>query len=292
MGETVQDNLRFDVPDNTLDDNTWGVILNTLISEMELAITGIHNQAFGASDITIVFTGGVEDEARRAILNGTGPLSGNVNFIVPNEPKIYIVANNTTEAFTLGIKTAAGTRLDIPQGEAFLVWCDGADGFFTIKAAISGIAPTATTSLQLGGTVAANFAQKAIKNQWTKPQIVDATQAVLTLADPKTFEANADNDTTIFVSAAEMARDTNDLKFLNPIGTPIDGQSLIFIVEQKTASPVLSLTWDTEFLFPDDTDINITQTVNKVDSFAFLYSNNLAAWINFGTSLNIPRSSP
>jgi len=289
MGTTPDNNLRFDVPDVTLDDNTWGGILNTLISEMERAVTAIHSQAFVASNVTILADGSTSDEARRAILVGTGALSGNVNFVVPNEPKIYIIFNNTTNAFTLGIKTSAGTRLDVPQGDTLIVYCDGSDGFFQINAIPSGTIAQATNADKLTNVVGANFGQKAVKNSWTKPQIVVATQAVLTLANPKTYTPNVDSETSIIVSQAEMDRDTNPLKFENPTGTPVDGQSLVFMVEQS-ATGALGLTWGTKYLFPDSVDANLTLTINKVDSFAFMYNANLVSWMNFGTALNMPRS--
>ncbi len=289
MATTPDNNLRFDVPDVTLDDNTWGTILNTLIGELERSITAIHSQAFVSSDVTIGALGGANEEARKAILVATGTLAGNVNFIIPNEPKIYIVDNTTDGAFTVGIKTSGGTRLDIPQDTAIIVWCDGSDVIKQINALTSGIVANATDSTKLIGVAGADFAQKGVKNQWTKPQIIDATQVVLTLANPKTYTPNADNDTNILVKQSEMMRDANPLKFLNPTGTPKDGQIMVFTVEQRSASPV-AVTWDTKFKWPDNTAIDLTQTIDKIDAFSFMYNANVAFWLNFGTALNIPRS--
>lgn len=289
MGTTADNNLRFDVPDETLDDNTWGGLLNDIISEMERVVTSTHSQAFVASDITILADGTTSDEARKAILIGTGALSGNVNFIVPNKQKIYVVFNNTTEAFTLGIKTSAGTRLNVPQGDALIVWCDGVDAFFQINAIPSGTIAQATNADKLINVVGANFAQKAVKNTWTKPQITQAIQAVLTLANPKTYTPNVDTETTIIVSQAEMDRDVNPLKFENPTGTPVDGQSLVFQVEQS-ATGALGLTWGTKYLFTDGVAFALTMTIDKVDSFAFMYNANLTSWMGVGSALNMPRS--
>ncbi len=295
MAATEEQNLRFDLPDVAGDDGTWGTLLNLLISEFEKSITGIHTEAFEASDVTILAdgSGGVNgDEARKAILVGTTSLSGNVNFVVPNKPKIYLVVNNTSEDFTMGIKTSGGARLDIPQGETYLVWCDGSDAFATINANITGTVALATNALQLGAVVAANFAQLAVKNQWTKPQIVDATQA--TTADiisaaptPDELQPDADLHTTIIVAQGELSAD--DLKIMNPTNTPQDGQVLLFIIEQH-GSAVISVEWDTAYIFPDDTAVDLTQTVDRVDCFSFMYSSNLARWVNFGSALNLPRA--
>jgi archaellum component FlaG (FlaF/FlaG flagellin family) len=296
MASTPDNNLRLDLPDEGLDDGTWGGILNTLIGEFERSLTAIHTQTFAASDVTILADGSADEAARKAILvadSGGGDLSGNVNFVVPNEPKIYIVVNNTTGAtFTLGIKTAAGSALIIPEGETFLVWCDGSDAFGTINSAISGTVAEATNALQLGSVVAANYAQKGVLNQWTRPQIVDAHQALSTgiidqVPTPDELEPDANLHTTIIVAQGQLTAD--DIKVLNPINAPLDGQVMIFIIEQH-ASAVVSVIWDTAFIFPDDTAVDLTQTINKVDAFSFVYNANLARWINFGTALNLPRA--
>jgi len=292
MATTPDNNLRLDVPDVTLDDNTWGTILNTMFGEFERALTAIHSQAFTSSDVTIGAAGGADEAARKAVLVAAGTLAGNVNFIVPNEPKTYIVRNNTTAGgFTVGIKTSGGARLDIPDGDTLLVFCDGSDGFFQINAQVSGTVAQATNADKLINVAGADFAQKAVKNQWTKPQIIDATRAILTLNDPtrKTYTPNADNDTNILVTQAEMNRDAQDLEFKNPTGTPIDAQIMVFTVEQKDAGPV-KVVWGSKFKWPDNTAIELTQTIDKIDAFSFMYNSNVAFWLNFGTALNIPRS--
>lgn len=288
MAATPDNNLRLDVPDVGADDNTWGTLLNALIGEFERALTDNVSLAFVSSDITLTATGAAGEQARKMVLDCSGTLAGAVNIIAPNEPKVYIVKNGTTEAFALGIKTATGSALDIPQGETLLVWCDGANVFETINANVSGTPALATNALQLGGVVAANYAQNAAKNTWSKPQIVQATQATLvTGPTPDTFAVDADLHTTVVVPQSEITVD--DVEISNPINTPIDGQILIVVIEQHASTPV-DVSWGTEFIFPDDTPIGLTQTANKVDAFSFMYMVNLDRWLNFGTALNLPRS--
>ena len=280
---TSDNNLRLILPTVATEDGTWGALLNTLISEFERSITAIHTQDFTASDVTLLADGTADEAARKAILVATGTLAGNVNFVVPNEPKIYIVVNNTTEDFTLGIKTSAGSALEIPQGETYLVWCNGSAVIATINANITGTVAEATNALQLGSVVAANYAQKAVLNQWTKPQIVDATQVTLTAG---TYTPDANADTTVVVPQSEL---TVALTIANPTNSPLDGQVMLFVIEQHDVD-VRSVTWGSDFIFPDDTAVDLTQTVDKVDCFSFMYSTNLSRWMNFGTALNLPRA--
>lgn len=55
----------------------------------------------------------------------TGALTGNRNIIVPNTIQQYWVDNSTTGAFTLTIKTAAGTGYTVNQGARAITYCNG-----------------------------------------------------------------------------------------------------------------------------------------------------------------------
>lgn len=55
----------------------------------------------------------------------TGALTGNRNIIVPNTIQQYWVDNSTTGAYTLTIKTAAGTGYAVNQNARAITYCDG-----------------------------------------------------------------------------------------------------------------------------------------------------------------------
>ena len=57
----------------------------------------------------------------------TGALTGNRRIVVPNTTQQYWVDNQTTNAFTLEIDTAAGAGIFIPQGQSVIVYCDSID---------------------------------------------------------------------------------------------------------------------------------------------------------------------
>ena len=63
-----------------------------------------------AADVTLSST-----QAARAHITLSGELTADINAIFPNWVKDWTVVNNTTGAFTLTIKTAAGTGIAIPQ---------------------------------------------------------------------------------------------------------------------------------------------------------------------------------
>lgn len=58
-------------------------------------------------------------------LRFTGALTGPRDVIVPNTTAEYWIDNQTTGAFPLTVKTAAGTGYTVPQGTRMIVYCDG-----------------------------------------------------------------------------------------------------------------------------------------------------------------------
>ena len=97
------------------------VTANTAFNRLEQAITEQADVAIGG---TGTYTA-TDTEMRNAIIKLTGVLTGNRDFVVPNRDKIYIIHNGTTGAFTVTIKTAAGSGVVIEQGFKAIVYCDG-----------------------------------------------------------------------------------------------------------------------------------------------------------------------
>jgi hypothetical protein len=271
-------------------DNTWGDITSDNLDKIEQSVAGRVNLVMASSNITLTTNNGGaggSEQAVNMILDCTGAITANIQIIAPNVSKLYVVKNATTDGgggpWTVGIKTAAGAVLDIPINETHLVWCDGANGFFKINALVSGTVALATNALQLGGVVAANYAQLALKNSWANPQIVTANQRTLT-ADA--YTPSADTDGNIIIPQSEIG--ANPITINDPTGSPVDGQILTFQIEQHATTPV-SIVWGTKFIFTDDTNLDLTQTADKVDIFTAQYSTNLDRWLVAGVALNFPR---
>ena len=118
------------------------VTANDAFDVFDKAIAGRLSQAITTADLTLT-----TDQARNAIIDLTGALTGNRNLIVPTRAKMYLIANNTTAAFSLTVKTAAGTGVTVPQGGRAFVFCDGTN----VVSAVAGSATVATTATA-GGT--------------------------------------------------------------------------------------------------------------------------------------------
>jgi hypothetical protein len=66
-------------------------------------------------------------ELNRIVYKFTGALTGNRNVIVPATVQQYWVDNSTTGAYTLTVKTSAGTGVAVSQGARGIYYCNGSD---------------------------------------------------------------------------------------------------------------------------------------------------------------------
>jgi len=149
----------------------WGITTNGNIGTfLEAAIAGTATIALpaGAADYTLTAYNGVADEARNATLKITAVLTANRNVIVPALTKHYLVYNATTGAYTVTVKTAAGTGIGVPQGAYMWLYVDGtnvvnvSDGDVAkvIHAATSKATPVDADELALVDSAASNVLKK------------------------------------------------------------------------------------------------------------------------------------
>ena len=66
-------------------------------------------------------------QAGVGVLELTGILTGNISVVVPNAPGKWQIANMTTGAFTLTVKTATGSGVVVAQGKHTQLYCDSAN---------------------------------------------------------------------------------------------------------------------------------------------------------------------
>lgn len=84
--------------------------------------------AFDYTSIAVAGTGAYTltgTELNRIAYNFTGLLTGNRSIIVPDTVQQYWISNQTTGAYTLTIKTAAGTGVIVSAGSRNILYSDG-----------------------------------------------------------------------------------------------------------------------------------------------------------------------
>jgi len=111
----------------------------------------------GSGDYTLSGT-----QLNRIAYNFSGVLTGNRTVTVPTTIQQYWVTNATTGAYTLTVKTSAGTGIAVQQGNAQILYCDGTNVVLgqsqgvTVPVPVSSGGTGATTAnaalVNLGGT--------------------------------------------------------------------------------------------------------------------------------------------
>lgn len=130
---------------------------------------GITSKTLTSSDVTLT-----NSEASKDVIVLSGTLTANVNLIVPVFVKSWIVANNTTGAFTVTVKTASGTGGLVTQNTSRVFYGDGTN--------VYGVNTLASTQAQVGtGTDTQTFLTPKTFND--AQQFVDIDTALSNKAD-------------------------------------------------------------------------------------------------------------
>jgi hypothetical protein len=126
MPSTYSPLLRVELQAVGENETTWGDITNSNLSTvLENAIAGKADIILNDSNHTLTVRFGQADEARQAMLFVSGTTTAVRDIIVPRATKHYIVRNNTSGGNEIRIKTENGNGVNVANGRAKLVFCDG-----------------------------------------------------------------------------------------------------------------------------------------------------------------------
>jgi len=158
MATTYSTSLKLALIGDGDQSGIWGQTTNTNLGTLlEQAITGVQSITMVDANYTLTNFNGIENEARNAVLVVTGTNSAVRDLIPPLVEKLYTIQNNTTGGYAIRVIGATGTGVNIPNGTACLVYCDGTNfvnglsgtsGNFTVAGALS-----VTSTANLGGAL-------------------------------------------------------------------------------------------------------------------------------------------
>lgn len=180
-------------------DSTWGVVLNDEVIELtDYAIAGYTTISLAAGDVSLTINDGATDQARSAMLELTGTLTGDRGVYLPtNISKSYIVKNDTSGAYSTTVLINGGTGSAIPQGSSVIVFTDGT----TVTPA------TDSTGLGLGTAAELNFGTSI--NELIPVSSADTRYANVssdeTITGAYTFTSTTSFNTTEVIASATQA---------------------------------------------------------------------------------------
>jgi hypothetical protein len=132
MASSYTTSLKIQEIGNGEQSGVWGSTTNTNWTLIEQAVAGVQTITMSNSNYTLTNLNGVSDEARNMVLVVQGTNSGIYQIVIPaNQPKMYVIYNNTTGgyAITIGTTGVGGALISIPNGVTAQVYTDGTNTY-------------------------------------------------------------------------------------------------------------------------------------------------------------------
>jgi hypothetical protein len=204
MATTYSTSLKLALIGDGDQSGIWGQTTNTNLGTLvEQAITGVQGITMSDANYTLTNFNGTSDEARNAVLVVTGTNNAVRDLIPPLVEKLYTIQNNTTGGYAIRVIGASGTGVNIPNGTACLVYCDGTNfysglsgtsGNFSVNGVLSATNVSATNITATNITASANIssANATFSATVTAPTAANGTNTTQVA-------------TTAFVNAAVVA---------------------------------------------------------------------------------------
>lgn len=269
MASTPSPLLKLELQASGEHPDTWGDNLNASVVLIEQAIAGRAAIATTGGTTTLTDTQYASNQDRCAALDFSGVLVSNAAIEVPARTKSWIVRNQCTGAFTLTVKTSAGTGVVVAQGQVAILWCDGTN-----------VVSVSTDATTLGGFAASTFAR------------FSAT-AIFTAGFGQGFHDLVDGASiTIDASAGSVFAVTLGGNRTAVLSNPSDGSEIELYATQD-ATGGRTLTWPANVI--SATSITLASASNATTKIVLRYKASITSWyivsqgtVSAGGSSTIP----
>jgi len=160
MASTYTTNLRLTKQGDGDNPNTWGEVLNNVISLVDQAVASYTTVSIGsAATVTLTENLGNSDQSRSAILEFKGSVGGvatSIFVLIPNSPKTYAIRNvvsaNTTASDAVILRVAGNAGVTVPTGGIGYFLTNGTSVFSINAAGIPGLGTVATKDVGVCAT--------------------------------------------------------------------------------------------------------------------------------------------
>ena len=130
MASSYTTSLKIQEIGNGEQSGVWGSTTNTNWTLIEQAVAGVQTITMSNSNYTLTNLNGVSDEARNMVLVVQGTNSNIYQVIIPaNQPKMYVVSNQTAGSYAITIGASSGSIVTIPNGVTAQVYTDGTNTY-------------------------------------------------------------------------------------------------------------------------------------------------------------------
>jgi hypothetical protein len=215
MSTTYSTSLKLTLIGNGDQAGIWGQTTNNNLGTLvEQAITGVQSITMSDANYTLTNFNGVLNEARNAVLVVGGANNAVRDLIPPLVKKTYTVVNNTVGGFAIRVIGATGTGVNIPNGTACLVYCDGTSFFaglsgtsgnFIINGAVVSSGNSTALNYSTAGNVTAtgNVSATNISGAGAAISTINASNISSgTIANARTTASSANGASTIVLRDA------------------------------------------------------------------------------------------
>ena len=285
MASTYTTNLRLTKQGDGDNPNTWGQVLNNVISLVDQAVASYTTVSLGsAATVTLTENQGSEDQSRSAILEFKGSVGGantSIIVLVPNTPKTYAIRNvvsaNTTATDAIVLRVAGNTGVTVGSGSGYYI-TNGTSCF-------SVVGETGTAAARDVGVCATEIPDTSLADiRYVQSSVASSITAKKTFVSTVVFDGIVSvsgpvkSFITTLTDAASVAVSMNTgNNFLVTLGgnrtlaapsNATAGQTgSIYVVQDSTGSRTLS--YNTVYKFPGGSVPVATTTGGAVDMLIY-----------------------
>ena len=257
MASTYTTRIRLEKQGDGENPNSWGAILNqNVIDLVDDAIAAYTTIVVSSADVTLTTADGTSDQARSAFLELSGTVSSNLNVLVPEQSKGFIVNDKTTRenSATITVKTASGSGTAITSGDIRQLVCDSVsvftltdstEGFallsasntFTntnIFASAVGFATSVSATEIFASAAAFNSVTTSVQNVGKATFTKQIVATPVTLTDAASIALNLSTGTNFIVSLA------GNRTLENPSNAVVGQTGQIYVIQDGTGSRTLA----------------------------------------------------
>ena len=285
MASTYTTNLRLTKQGDGDNPNTWGQVLNNVISLVDQAVASYTTVSLGsAATVTLTENQGSQDQSRSAILEFKGSVGGantSIIVLVPNTPKTYAIRNvvsaNTTATDAIVLRVAGNAGVTVGSGNGYYI-TNGTSCF-------SVVGETGTAAARDVGVCATEIPDTSLADiRYVQSSVASSITAKKTFVSTVVFDGIVSvsgpvkSFITTLTDAASVAVSMNTgNNFLVTLGgnrtlaapsNATTGQTgSIYVVQDSTGNRTLS--YNTVFKFPGGSVPAATTTGGAIDMLVY-----------------------